>query len=83
MATHPVLMCLYHQQVTALIVLILGVIIIAVLLTAGGHSETRLQQLQDSSVRGLNVTALAHEQPAQSVAFCNATGDCASNRCDS
>ena len=66
------------MQVTALIVLILGVILVVALSTAGGHSKTRLQQFQ-----GLNATAVALEHPTQLLAFCNATGDCTSNRCDS
>ncbi len=67
---------IWHMQVTALVVVVLGVILIVVLSTAGGHSQTRLQHFQ-----GLNATAIALEQPSQPLAFCNATGDCTSNRC--
>ena len=70
------------RPVTALVVVIVACIVIAAIYAASGRSdEARAEQLSDVLERSLNSSAIAIRKPAQPVAFCNATGDCAGNRC--
>jgi hypothetical protein len=69
------------RPVTALVVVIVACIVIAAIYAASGRSDSaRAEQLSDVLERSLNSSAIAIGKPAQPVAFCNATGDCAANR---